>query len=152
MTKLIKYTVEHFRKEGVTEEAFEKFFTEVHVPTALALFQKYGIMKYSVVCTQPSTKNSPAKDFRVQQRRLPELGAQFEPMLKSIHPTWEVSKADTVIQYWMPDLECLMKVVTDPEWEAKAVKGQDEFIDVSRGTTHLAVETTYLEDGKVLGI
>lgn len=49
MTTLVKYTVSHFRKEGVTEAEFEKFFMETHVPTAVALFKKYGVVKYAVV-------------------------------------------------------------------------------------------------------
>ena len=49
MTKLIKYTVEHFRAEGISEQEFEKFLMEVHIPTAIALFKKYGIVKYSIV-------------------------------------------------------------------------------------------------------
>jgi hypothetical protein len=73
-------------------------------------------------------------------------------MLKSIHPTWEVSKADVVIQYWMPDLDCLLKVVTDPEWEGKAVKGQEEYIDVSRGTAHICEETTYLDGEETFNV
>ena len=73
-------------------------------------------------------------------------------MLQSIHPTWEVSKADVVIQYWMPSLDNLMKVVTDPDWEGKAVKGQEKYIDVSRGTTHICEETVYLEDGQVINV
>ncbi len=50
MAKLIKFTVDHFFREGVTEAEFEKFFMETHVPTALPLFKKYGIVKYTVVC------------------------------------------------------------------------------------------------------
>jgi hypothetical protein len=49
MSKLIKYTVEHYRKEGVSEEAFEKFFSEVHLATTLPLMKKYGFVKYTVV-------------------------------------------------------------------------------------------------------
>lgn len=49
MAKLIKYTVDHFIAEGSSVEEFEKFLMEVHVPTALALFKKYGMVKYAVV-------------------------------------------------------------------------------------------------------
>lgn len=49
MSKVIKYSVDHYRKEGVSEEAFEKFFQEQHLANALPLFKKYGIIKYCVV-------------------------------------------------------------------------------------------------------
>lgn len=51
MSQLITYTVEHYRKEGVTPEAFEKFFQEVHLATTLPMMKKYGFVKYSVVRT-----------------------------------------------------------------------------------------------------
>lgn len=53
-----------------------------------------------------------------------------------------------VIQYWMPNLECMFKVVTDPEWNGKAVKDQENWLDMSRAEAHVCHETVYLEDGE----
>ena len=53
-----------------------------------------------------------------------------------------------VIQYWMQDMSCLTNVVTEPEWEGKAVKNQEDWIDITRSTTHLCHEETYLDDTK----
>jgi hypothetical protein len=71
-------------------------------------------------------------------------------MLHQVHPTWNVSKADIVIEYWMPDLNCLLQLVSDPDWNGKAVKGQENWIDVHRGTVHLAHDTTYIENGEIV--
>ncbi|KIW00115.1 uncharacterized protein PV09_08297 [Verruconis gallopava] len=133
-SNLIKYRVEHFRKEGVSAEDFEKFFTEVHLAAALPLMRKYGFVKYAV------------------ERRNPELAAAFEPMLHSVHPTWNVSEADIVIQYWFPSMECLKKLVADPDWDGKAVKGQEDWIQIEKGTVSLCHETTYIDEGEILQI
>lgn len=50
--QIIKYTVEHYRKEGISEEAFEKWIKEYHIPRSVPLMKKHGIIKYAVV-SQP---------------------------------------------------------------------------------------------------
>lgn len=45
----IKYSLEHYRKSGVSEEAFMKWFQEHHLTHAVPLMKKYGITKYAVV-------------------------------------------------------------------------------------------------------
>lgn len=47
--QLIKYTVAHYRKEGVSHEDFVKWMTHEHIPTAIPLFKKHNIRKYSLV-------------------------------------------------------------------------------------------------------
>lgn len=79
-----------------------------------------------------------------------ELATGFEPHLHKIRPTWEVSKADLVLEYWMPELSCLYGLVSDAEWNEKALKGQDQWLDMSRSTTHITNEETYLEGGNIL--
>ncbi|KAI4861085.1 hypothetical protein F4820DRAFT_434706 [Hypoxylon rubiginosum] len=93
---------------------------------------KYGITKYSVYT------------------RLPELCDAFQGDLQRVRPTWEVSKADFVLEYWMPDLTCLKSLVMDPEWVGGAVRDQDDWIDMSKSTVHIGYDTTYLENGKIL--
>ena len=73
-------------------------------------------------------------------------------MLKQVHASWYVSDADMVIQYWMPSLECMAKVVADPEWAGKAVKDQDQWLDMTRCEAHVCHETVYLEDGKSMNV
>jgi hypothetical protein len=73
-------------------------------------------------------------------------------MLQAVHPTWNVSKADVVIQYWMPSLDSLMQLIQDPDWEGKAVKGQEDWIDTTRGTVHMTHETTYIENGEIVDL
>ncbi|KAI1414070.1 hypothetical protein F5Y13DRAFT_159665 [Hypoxylon sp. FL1857] len=129
--RIIKYTLEHYRKEGVSEEAFSKWFQEVHIPAGVPLMKKHGITKYAV------------------HTRLPQAAAAFEAILKEFRPSWDVSQADLVLEYWVPDLKFVENLVADPEWNEKAVKNQEEWIDVNRSTVHIGYETVYLENGIV---
>lgn len=47
--QLIKYTASHYRQEGVSHEDFVRYMTDEHIPAALPLFKKHGIVKYSLV-------------------------------------------------------------------------------------------------------
>lgn len=47
--RLMKFTLTHYRKAGITHEAFMKWIVEVHLPKALPLFKKHGIVGYALV-------------------------------------------------------------------------------------------------------
>jgi hypothetical protein len=70
MSNLLKYTIEHYRKEGVSTETFEKFFKDVHLPTALQLMTKYGFVKYSVVGPSHEVKRVRGREFQADNRRV----------------------------------------------------------------------------------
>lgn len=78
--------------------------------------------------------------------------AAFQTDLEKVRPTWEVSKADFVLEYWLPDMGCLKNLIADPEWNESAVKGQDDWLDMSKSTIHIGYDTTYLEDGNILNV
>ena len=45
----IKYTVELYRKDGVSEEAFMHWFTDEFWPVVVPIMKKHNILKYAVV-------------------------------------------------------------------------------------------------------
>ena len=47
--RLMKYTVGHYRKEGVTHEDFINWLTKEHLPLAIPIFKRHGIKKYTLV-------------------------------------------------------------------------------------------------------
>jgi hypothetical protein len=47
----VKFTLTHYRKAGTTHEAFMKWIVEVHLPKAIPLFKKHGIIGYALVST-----------------------------------------------------------------------------------------------------
>ncbi|KAI1802870.1 hypothetical protein F4811DRAFT_527315 [Daldinia bambusicola] len=132
MSKLIKYTVEHYKKAGVSDAEFVQWFNDVQVANGIPLIKKHGIVKYAV-------------HFRDV-----ELGAVLQAELKKVHPGWEVSGADLTIEYYLPDIYLIQNLFADPEWESKAAKDLADFVDLSKSTIHIGYETVYLENGNVL--
>lgn len=37
------------KKEGLSDEEFRKYYTEVHAPMALDFCKRYGVLDYSIV-------------------------------------------------------------------------------------------------------
>ncbi|KAK6949358.1 hypothetical protein Daesc_009433 [Daldinia eschscholtzii] len=132
MSKLIKYTVEHYKKAGVSDADFVKWFNDVQVANGLPLIKKHGIVKYAV-------------HFRDAQ-----LSTAFRAELDKVRPEWEVSGADLTIEYYLPDIYLIQNLLADPEWESKAAKDQANFVDLSKSTIHIGYETIYLENGNIL--
>lgn len=48
-TQPLKYTVTHYRKPEHTHEDFIKWIVEVHLPLAIPIFKKHGVLEYSLV-------------------------------------------------------------------------------------------------------
>ena len=48
----IKYTVEHYRKDGVSSEAFMDWFTNVVLPKAMPVMKKHNVLKVAVVSSE----------------------------------------------------------------------------------------------------
>ncbi len=45
----MKFTLTHYRKARTTHEAFMKWIVEVHLPKAIPVFEKHGIIGYALV-------------------------------------------------------------------------------------------------------
>lgn len=47
--RLMKYTVGHYRQKGVSHEEFINWLTKEHLPVAVPIFKRNGIVKYTLV-------------------------------------------------------------------------------------------------------
>ncbi|KAI0895719.1 hypothetical protein F4806DRAFT_502670 [Annulohypoxylon nitens] len=132
--KLIKYTAEHHRKEGISPEAFLKWFREEHLPNGLPILKKYGITRYAV------------------HTRLPNECTAFRVDLEKVKPSWIISDADLVIEYWLPSMDVLKDLNADTEWNEKAIKGLGNWLDSSKTVVHIGYETVYMENGNIINV
>ncbi|RYO89448.1 hypothetical protein DL766_003338 [Monosporascus sp. MC13-8B] len=130
----LKYTVTHYRKQQHTHEAFIKWITEDHLPVAMPIFKKHGILGYSLFVT-PAALNGALKE---------EMG--------KFRPSWDFADFDCVLEYTIPDLQAINKVLSDPDWQA-AVKDRDDWVDTSKALVSLGYHTPYLlETGEVVNM
>ena len=47
----VKFTITHYRQQQHSHEAFIKWIVEEHLPLAMPVFEKYGVLEYSLVST-----------------------------------------------------------------------------------------------------
>ncbi|KFA73928.1 hypothetical protein S40288_00918 [Stachybotrys chartarum IBT 40288] len=133
-TAPLKYTVTHYRKPEHTHEEFIKWIVEVHLPLAIPIFKKHGVLEYSIFAT-PAGPNEALKA---------ELG-QFRP-------TWDFADFDCFLEYTIPDAQAIKNVMSDPDWPA-AIKDQDDWVDTSKALLSLGYHTPYLlKTGEVVNM
>lgn len=63
----LKYTLTHYRKPEHTHEAFIKWVVEEHLPLAIPVFKKHGIIEYSLVSNQFSAEFEMAQNVLMSQ-------------------------------------------------------------------------------------
>ncbi|KAK9769996.1 putative EthD domain-containing protein [Seiridium cardinale] len=130
----LKYTVTHYRQPQHTHEAFIKWITEEHLPLAIPIFKKHGVLGYSLFIT-PSPLNDGMREA-----------------FSKFRPTWDFADFDAFLEYTIPDVETVQKVMSDPDWQA-AIKDQDEWVDTSRALVSLGYHVPYLlETGEVVNM
>ncbi|CAG8970841.1 hypothetical protein HYALB_00000818 [Hymenoscyphus albidus] len=130
----LKYTVTHYRKAQHTHEEFMKWVVETHLPLAMLIFKRHGILSYSLFTT-PASLNEPLRA---------EIG--------KMRPTWEFADFDCFIEYLIPDMQAIMKVLGDADWQV-AVRDQDEWLESKKALVSLGYLTTYLrETGEVVNM
>ncbi|KAK4221153.1 hypothetical protein QBC38DRAFT_540266 [Podospora fimiseda] len=93
-------TITHYRQSQHTHDAFIKWIVEEHLPVALSIFKKHGVLEYALFVT-PSALNE-----ALQQ----EMG--------KFRPTLDFADFDCIIEYMIPEAQTVNKVMSDPDWPA----------------------------------
>ncbi|RYP30211.1 hypothetical protein DL767_006358 [Monosporascus sp. MG133] len=130
----LKYTVTHYRKPQHTHEAFIKWIVEEHLPVAMPIFKKHGVLGYSLFVT-PASLNGALKQ---------EFG--------KLRSSWDFADFDCFIEYTIPDVQAIKNVMSDPDWQA-ATKDQGDWVDTTKALVSLGYSTPYLlETGEVVNM
>ncbi|KAI1662332.1 hypothetical protein F4813DRAFT_396971 [Daldinia decipiens] len=135
--KPLKYTVSHYRKPEHTHEAFIKWMVEEHLPIAIPIFKRHGVLALTpdAYFVTPAVLNEAVKQ---------EVG--------KFRPTWDFADFDCFIEYTIPDVQTIKNVTSDPEWPV-AVKDQDDWVDSTKALVSLGYSTPYLlETGEVVNM
>ncbi|KAI1401840.1 hypothetical protein F4819DRAFT_456887 [Hypoxylon fuscum] len=130
---LLKFSVMHYKKEGVSDEAFKKWFEEEQIPQSITMFKKYNIARYSMYLT-PSI-----------------LREKFDQELKERRNTnWKMADFSAVTSYWVHDPDDLRNVLASPEWAEKIAGPETDWVNMESAVVLAGFETVYLEDGKII--
>ena len=126
----MKYTVEYYRKDGVSEKAFVDWFTNQFLPRAVPIMRKHNILQYAI--EKP--------DVRV--------GAAFQAEVQG--GGWKVNNCDFVMEYWVKDEKDMRNLAMDPEWALD--EDTNNWLDMSKSTVRISNDTTtcLLEHGATI--
>ncbi|GAP92556.1 putative dimeric alpha-beta barrel [Rosellinia necatrix] len=130
----LKYTVTHYRKPEHTHEEFIKWIVDVHLPLAVPIFKRHGVIGYSLFVTPES------------------LNTGLKEEMSKFRPTWEFADFDCFIEYTLADMGVIKKVMSDPDWP-KAIEQQDDWVDMTKALLSVGYSTPYLlETGEVVNL
>lgn len=67
-------------------------------------------------------------------------------------PGWDFAEFDCIIEYVLPSLESISKLMTDPGWLV-SIEDQEDWIDTSRALVSVGYHIPYLkENGEVVNV
>ncbi|TVY90021.1 hypothetical protein LAWI1_G003315, partial [Lachnellula willkommii] len=134
-TQPLKYTVTHHRKQQHTHEAFITWIVEEHLPLAIPVFKKHGVLGYSLVI-----RHATVSQWRHETRTW------------KASTSWDFADFDCFLEYTIPDVQVVKNVMSDPDWQ-EAIKDQDDWVDMTKALVSLGHSTPYLlETGEVVNM
>lgn len=68
-----------------------------------------------------------------------------------LRQSWDFADFDCFIEYTLPDVETIKKIMGDPEWLI-AVKDQEDWVQVSKALVSLGYSTPYVLNGKPVNL
>jgi hypothetical protein len=147
----MKYTITHYRKQPHTHEEFIKWIVEEHLPLAIPVFKKHGIIGYSLVSISRWAFSQDTHMW-LQFVTPPSLNAALKPEFEKFRPTWDFAEFDCFIEYTLPSVQTIKDVMMDPDFLA-SVKDQEDWVETSKALVSLGYHTPYLlETGEVVNM
>lgn len=147
----VKLTLTHYRKPEHTHKAFMDWIAEKHIPLAMPVFQRHGILGYSIVRVT-FWKLSATFHLHVQFATPPALNEVLRKDMKQLRPMWDVADFDCIIEYTLPNMETMINMMGDPEW-LESVKDQVDWVITTKSLVSLGYHTPYLlETGEVVNL
>ncbi|OTA81102.1 hypothetical protein M434DRAFT_401490 [Hypoxylon sp. CO27-5] len=130
---LLKFSVMHYKKERVSDEAFKKWYEEEQVPRCITIFKKYNIVKYSMYLTPTVLRE--AFDQELKERR---------------NSNWKMGDFSAVSSYWVHDADDLRNVLSSSDWAEKIAGPETDWVNMGSAVVLAGFETVYLDDGKII--
>ncbi|KAK5061395.1 hypothetical protein LTR84_007937 [Exophiala bonariae] len=130
-TQVFRVSIYLKRKEGLSVEEFNRYWSEIHGPLVRPLIQKYGILKYTQYHTSDTLQQSAIDAY---------------PDLKSL----SLTPYDGVAEFIVKDMADIRKSQEDPFYLNEVRNDEANFFDVSGAHWTIGWEEVYVEDNKLV--
>ncbi|KUL85917.1 hypothetical protein ZTR_06349 [Talaromyces verruculosus] len=148
----LKYTVTHYRQPHLTHEEFMKWIVDEHLPLAMPVFKKHGVLSYTLARTSHHLHQTLSTNLNGQFVTPASMNEPLKEAMIKLRPTWDYADYDCIIEYLMPSPEAMTNMQQDPGWHA-SIKDQEKWVDVSRALLTVGYAVPYLtESGEIMNM
>ena len=143
----LKYTVTHYRQPHLTHEEFMKWIVDEHLPLAMPVFKKHGVLAYNLVSDPPPFNQTLSTNFKPQYVPPATMNEPLKEAMIKVRPTWDFADYDCIIEYL-----AMMNMQQDPDWHA-SIKDQEKWVNVSKALLTVGYAVPYLtESGEIMNM
>ncbi|KIW76498.1 hypothetical protein Z517_11244 [Fonsecaea pedrosoi CBS 271.37] len=129
--RMVKLTLYARRKSHLSEDEFQKYWTETHRGLAVDWLAKYGIVKYTQYHTPSELVSTAIAGF---------------PALQGVKKL----TFDGIGEFLMPEVSCFHKAREDPYYAEVIAPDEDKLFDWNTAEWTIGWEEVYIKDGKVV--
>jgi hypothetical protein len=151
MEKLVRITICAYRKEGLSEKEFHRYWADVHGPLAREWFHRCGIVRYVQVCGKDYPSNLLGKnpDLIVcfQYHSSPEQRQLAQKMMSSAGKHKNLDY-DALIDVYVRDFQHFVDAFEDPLYLTEIRPDEDKFCDTASMILSVGTEYTMLHEGE----
>ncbi|KAG8161558.1 hypothetical protein KVR01_008545 [Diaporthe batatas] len=129
---VLKVSALHYKDPSKTDEEFEKHVCENINPAWVKLVKRHEVMKYSITFCPGDVSEA--------------LAATVD----KVRPGWTVIRSHAVLTYWVRDIQHMMALTSDPEYQEIGRKSEDGWIDSTRGEIMVGFEKVYVNNKEIV--
>ncbi|PWY82106.1 hypothetical protein BO70DRAFT_429183 [Aspergillus heteromorphus CBS 117.55] len=129
--KVINLTAFRRKKATISDEEFQEYLIETHGPQSAIIQARHGALKVVQFHTPQSSKN-----------------LILEKIPWTIQPGWQLDDYDLIVSVYVPSMETMEAILTDPEFQP-LFAGEERVFEPGAKLT-AGWEEVFVEGGRVV--
>lgn len=157
---VLKVSALHYKHPSKTDEEFEQYVTENINPACVKLVKRHEVMKYSIVSgprfqaclvCPPEASTWLTLDDPWHQTFCPSsVSEALAATVEKVRPDWTFISSHAVLTCWVRDIQHLMTLSNDSEYQEIGQDSEDCGIDSNRGDIMVGYEKVYIDNKEIV--